>query len=264
MERTAENINILGKFCGKRDIEELTSKQLQEHYGIEQADVMVLFGGTILCGGDVLANAMQNRIAKKYIIVGGAGHTTETLRLMMNIECPEIETENLTEAELFSNYISCKYGLQPDFLECNSTNCGNNITYLLDLLREKKITYQSIIISQDATMQHRMEAVLRKYQPEITIINYATYKATVVAENEKLTFKEDILGMWNIERYISLLMGEIPRLSDDEKGYGPNGKGFIAHVEIPEKVSKAFQELKSCYANLVREANPLFASKEDR
>ena len=46
MER-AKAINILGEFCGKRDI---------------------------------LAEAIQNEVAKKYIIVGGAGHTTETLR----------------------------------------------------------------------------------------------------------------------------------------------------------------------------------------
>ena len=44
---TAQNINILGKFCGKRDVERLTSEQLQKKYGIAQADVMVLFGGSI-------------------------------------------------------------------------------------------------------------------------------------------------------------------------------------------------------------------------
>ena len=42
LENTAKNINILGEFCGKRDIIELTSEQLQEAYGIERADVMVL------------------------------------------------------------------------------------------------------------------------------------------------------------------------------------------------------------------------------
>ena len=46
MER-AKAINILGEFSGKRDI---------------------------------LAEAIQNEEAKKNIIVGGAGHTTETLR----------------------------------------------------------------------------------------------------------------------------------------------------------------------------------------
>lgn len=85
----ADNINTLGAFCGKRDVTELTSEQLFQKYGIMQADVMVLFGGSILCGGDVLAQAMRDHIAKKYVIVGGAGHTTETLRLKMHEEFPE-------------------------------------------------------------------------------------------------------------------------------------------------------------------------------
>jgi hypothetical protein len=80
----ADNINILGNFCSKRDIPVLTTNELYKKYGIGQADVMVLFGGSIPCGGDVLAQAMQNNIAKKYIIVGGEGHTTASLRMKMN------------------------------------------------------------------------------------------------------------------------------------------------------------------------------------
>lgn len=79
-EEIAEKMNILGNFLGKRDIPELSREALETKYGFSQVDVMVLFGGSILCGGDVLAEAMKNEIAKKYIIVGGAGHTTETLR----------------------------------------------------------------------------------------------------------------------------------------------------------------------------------------
>ena len=71
-----------------------------------------------------------------------------------------------------------------------------------------------------------------------------------------------IWGMWEIDRYISLLMGEIPRLSDDENGYGPKGKGFIAHVDIPSEVRNAFDELCNEYSGLVREANPLYASSK--
>ena len=66
MENIAKAINILGQFCGKRDIAELTSEQLQDKYGITQADVMVLFGGSIMCGGDILAKAMKEGIAKTY------------------------------------------------------------------------------------------------------------------------------------------------------------------------------------------------------
>ena len=52
----AENINILAKFLGTRDIDELNQEELFKRYGIHQVDVMVLFGGSILEGGDVLAS----------------------------------------------------------------------------------------------------------------------------------------------------------------------------------------------------------------
>ena len=97
-QQTIDAINTLGNFCGKRDIEELTSSTLTEKYNIPQADIFVLFGGSIICGGDVLAQAIQNKIAKHYIIVGGAGHTTQTLREKVHTEYPSIVTEGLTEA----------------------------------------------------------------------------------------------------------------------------------------------------------------------
>lgn len=258
----ANNINILGKFCGARDINELNQEKLFEYYGICQADVIVLFGGSILAGGDVLAEAIKNNIAKKYIIVGGAGHTTETLRQIIHQEYPEIETTDLPEAEIFQKYLKTVYGCKADYLETQSTNCGNNITYLLALLREKNIGFKNIILSQDASMQRRMTAGLKKYaQEDVTIINYATYSVNVLSTGEELCYEKEIHGMWTIDRYINLLMGEIPRLTDDENGYGPNGKNFIAHVDIPETVKIAFEELKSVYGNKTREANPLYSSK---
>ena len=224
LERVAKNINILGGFCGKRDIDKLTSGQLLKNYGIPQADVMALFGGSIMCGGDVLAQAMKNHIAKKYVIIGGAGHTTETLRLKMQEEFSDIETAGLSEAEIFEKYIKYRYGLAPDFLECKSTNCGNNITYLLDLLKENEVPFNSIIISQDATMQYRMEAGLRKYvSNNIRIINYAVYSAKVIVDNFSLAYEN------------------------------------IAHVDIPSEVRKAFDELCNNYSGLIRKANPLYA-----
>jgi hypothetical protein len=36
-----------------------------------------------------------------------------------------------------------------------------------------------------------------------------------------------------MERFISLLMGEVQRLRNDEQGYGPRGKGFFAEVILP-------------------------------
>ncbi|EDT28364.1 YdcF family protein [Clostridium perfringens] len=262
-KKTAEYINVLGRFCGKRDIPSLRKEELEKKYGIEQADVMVLFGGSIICGGDLLAEGIKNNIAKKYVIVGGAGHTTETLRKKMHSQLLNVDTSKLTEAEIFDEYLKYKYNLKADLLECHSTNCGNNITYLLELLKENNIEFNSIIIMQDATMQHRMKAGLRKYvSSDVKIINFATYDAKVILKDGELAYENDILGMWDINHYITLLMGEIPRLSDNSNGYGPKGKNFIAHVSIPHEVNLAFSELNKEFKGMVRTANPLYASKD--
>lgn len=263
LQVTEEKINLLADFCGKRDIKELTKEELMKKYNIEQADVLILFGGSILEGCNIAGKAMLNGAAKKLIIVGGEGHTTESLRKKIKEECPEIITEHKMESEIMGKYMELKYNIKDYFIEKDSTNCGNNVTYALSLLKEKNINAENIIIIQDASMQHRMEAGFKKYDSSINIINYASYKVKVVVKNGKLTYdNSNILGMWDIERYISLLMGEIPRLYDDENGYGPNGKGFIAHVDVPQDVLHAFKYLENQYGNLIRNANPLFASKK--
>ena len=245
-----------------RDVEYLNSAALMAKYSIPQADVFVLFGGSILAGGDLLAQAIKDRIAKVYVIVGGAGHTTEALRQKVHNEYPAIETAGMQEAEVFQRFLKEVYSCEADYIESKSTNCGNNITYLLDLLKENSIKCSSIILCQDATMQRRMDAGLRKYTSnDLLIINYASYRASVIVEHDNLVYSELIHGMWDIDRYVNLLMGEIPRLKDDENGYGPKGKNFIAHVDIPEAVYDAFKQLQAVYGDITREANPEYASK---
>lgn len=73
------DINTLADYLGPRDLPALTPAALEGKYGIPQADAFVLFGGSILPGGDVFAAAKKAEIAKKYIIVGGHGHTTDGL-----------------------------------------------------------------------------------------------------------------------------------------------------------------------------------------
>ncbi|MGL4737449.1 MAG: YdcF family protein, partial [Cellulosilyticaceae bacterium] len=261
LERVAGYINQLGNFLGKRDIPVLTSEALQQAYQIQQADALILFGGSIPKGAEVAAEAMQAGVAKCFIISGGEGHTTASLREKIKQACPHIETQNKGEADLLSEYIQHQHHVMPDYLERASTNCGNNVTYTIQLLREQGISMNHIIIIQDATMQRRMEAGFRKYVGDsVTIINYAAYAAKVIVKDGMLAYEENIWGMWDIERYLTLLMGEIPRLTNNQEGYGPKGKNFIAAVEIPEEVQEAFEYLKKDYSNLIRVANPLYQS----
>lgn len=260
LEQVAEQLNCLGDFCALRDLPALTGDCLQRRYGFRQVDVMVLFGGSILCGGDLLARAMQDRVARTYVIVGGAGHTTPALLRQIAAALPGLETEGLSEAEAFDRYLRGRYGLQADLLECQSTNCGNNITNLLELLRREGVAWQSILLMQDGTMQQRMDAGMRKYAPEKTILNFAAYRAQVTVRQGKLAYRQPIAGMWEMDRYTTLLMGEIPRLTDDAAGYGPRGLGYIAHVEVPPRVTAAFAALQREYGARVRPADPRFAS----
>lgn len=253
--------NQLGKYCGQRDIDTLNQTALQQKYNFNQADVFVLFGGSILYGVDILAQALQSQIAKKYIIVGGYGHTTATLQRTVMKQYPDILATEMQEAEIFAALLKKRFGLTVDYLETKSTNCGNNITYLLALLKQKQINFQSIILAQDATMQRRMSACLAKYvEPQINIINFATYQNQLTLSHNQLQFTKNILGMWSPTRYMKLLMGEIPRLHDDENGYGPRGKNYISHVDIPQEVYSDYKFLADKYPQINRPSNNRYFS----
>ena len=146
MAKIAEAVNILGNFCGPRDIDKLTTAALEDKYHIPRVDVAVLFGGSILAGGEVFAEIMKKQLAEKYIIVGGAGHTTETLRKKMAACFGREIPSDASESELFNAYLQEKHGLSADYLEKESTNCGNNITFLLSLLEREKLPHDSVLM----------------------------------------------------------------------------------------------------------------------
>lgn len=268
LARVARDMNALAAFLGVRDVPALTRHGLEGRLGRPQADVMALFGGSILAGGDVLADAMREGVAKRYVIVGGAGHTTEALRSRVRELCPDLAFhDDATEAEVFSAYLASRHGLAADLLETRSTNCGNNITYLRDLLAGQGVACRSLVLAQDATMQRRMAAGAALEMPGVEALSFATYDVRVVvregAVGPELGFDREPLGMWGVRRYLTLLMGEIPRLTDDEGGYGPRGAGYVAHVDVPAEVTEAWRRLRDLDPGAVRAANPAFASRPD-
>ena len=169
-----------------------------------------------------------------------------------------IKTVGLSEAQIFQNYIKQRYQLEADWLEKKSTNCGNNITNLLSLLEEHVPEWQSIILAQDATMQVRMSAGLKKYvQGSKQIIDYATYQVNI----KDGKFVNPPNGMWTVQRYVKLLMGEIARLKDTATGYEPEGKNFISHVDIPDEVIQAFEFIQTPLPDSIREADSQYANQ---
>jgi uncharacterized SAM-binding protein YcdF (DUF218 family) len=113
------------------------------------------------------------------------------------------------------------------------------------------------ILIQDPTMQRRTDASFRKawHRTGTQFINFAPWVPELTAPVGKLHFEATSPdGIWTLPRFLSLVMGEIPRLRDDAHGYGPRGRDFIAHVEIPPAIETAFALLRA----------PLAAAMESR
>jgi uncharacterized SAM-binding protein YcdF (DUF218 family) len=258
-ERTVNSINTLVRFCARRDVAALTSEALVSA-ALAPADVAILFGGTIAAGADVFADAMREQVASRYMIVGGQGHTTAALRRCLRQRMGWDDTGSSTEAALLDRYLRERHGLTADFLEHDSTNCGSNARNAVALLRATGLPHDRLILIQDATMQQRMDAAFRRYvDPATQLINYASHQTTVTLTNGLLRYPAPPEGMWPVDRYVTLLMGEVPRLTDDASGYGPAGRGYIAHVDVPSEVRRAFTHLRETTDFATRPADAQWA-----
>lgn len=45
----ADAVNVLGAFCGQRDVQQLTHEHLEQAGYSKQADVLVLYGAVSMC-----------------------------------------------------------------------------------------------------------------------------------------------------------------------------------------------------------------------
>jgi uncharacterized SAM-binding protein YcdF (DUF218 family) len=258
-ERTVSSINTLVRFCARRDVPALTRAALRS-VAVAPADVAILFGGTIVAGADAFAGAMREQVASRYMIVGGQGHTTGALRSSLRLRMGWSDTGSSTEAALLDRYLRERHGLAADLLEHDSTNCGSNARNAVALLRARRLPHDRLILIQDATMQQRMDAAFRRHvDPATQLISYASHQTTVTLTDGRLTYQSPPEGMWPVDRYVALLMGEVPRLTDDANGYGPAGRGFIAHVDVPPEVQRAFAYLRETTDFAARAADAQWA-----
>jgi hypothetical protein len=261
LDEVAAALNTASRFCGVRDVAELTQSALEAQRGWHEADVIILFGGSLLSGADAFAAAVKGGVARTTMIVGGEGHTTSSLRTeaARTLGVPVAPTS--TEAEIFQTYLHERHSLDVDLLETESTNCGNNITNALGVLERAEVPAERFILMQDVTMQRRMSAGLRRHRPGADVVGFATYTATASADGGHLHYSDAPDDIWSVARLGSMLMGEVGRLRDDEHGYGPRGRGWIAHVDIPEPVERAHQTLAASGLFESRPADPRWASR---
>lgn len=193
-------------------------------------DLMLLFGGSLPPTWKVAADAVTGGEVGHLMLVGGRGHTTDVLlaALGRDSSCAE------TEAELMAAWLKEVHGIEDVLVENRSTNCGNNVTFAEQVAERLGLRPRTVALVQDPTMQRRMDARFRR--------TWALGGAAPV--NRPGPESRDA---WPGSRWVSLVMGEVPRLRDDAHGYGPHGRDFIAHVDVPDDVEAAYRQITSMH-----------------
>lgn len=210
------------------------------------------------------------------VLCGGIGHSTPLLRTAICTAYPSIklaEVEELPEARIFEKVMRTGWpklceridrGEIGLLVEEQSTNCGANATLVVDLMSTHAVTAERLVVVQDPTMMRRTIASFEKAYVTLNvnadssastrpqIIPWATFTPRLRVDTEGIKWEivnfsdrsASVAEIWTMDRFLELITGEIARLYDDSEGYGPKGKGYIGHVDIPEDVLQSWKRLK--------------------
>jgi uncharacterized SAM-binding protein YcdF (DUF218 family) len=251
--------NILIPFLSKRDIKSLTAEDLQAIYNTPQVDLLILLGNSSLYVAEQAVKAYQQGLAKELMICGGIGHSTHFLEenIRQHPLYNDVAAGERPEADMLRDIFVKHWGLPGEsiIIENKSTNCGGNATEARKMLEQLHKNPRTILLLQDPVLQRRSQASFEKvWQGEhVQFISHAAFVPLLqLMDNAFIYENESHRDFCDIDRLLSLVMGEISRLRNNASGYGPSGKGFIAAVEIPVEVEAAYEELASLYPEYVR------------
>jgi uncharacterized SAM-binding protein YcdF (DUF218 family) len=256
----AADLNLLIRYLARRDLAALTPDALFAARGFRQADLLILLGGiTSPAFAETVAGAFHAGIARRLMLVGGAGHSTQNLRdtIAAHPRYGVIPTAGRPEADMLADLFSGFLGIERQtlLLENASTHCGNNASLALSVVRAAGPLPAQVVLVQDPIMQRRSgEAFRHEWRAGTTVFTgFAPAVPLLIAREGRLAFADAAhAAFYRMNGFLDLVMGEIPRLRDDENGYGPRGRGFIGHVDIPADVLAAFARLLPSYGQHVR------------
>jgi hypothetical protein len=128
------------------------------------------------------------------------------------------------------------------------------------LMVSRGISPETLIVVQDPTMMKRTIASFEKayvtrnsHSSAKQIIPWSTFTPHLSLHHREVKWDitdfcdkdATVQELWKMDRFMGLIVGEITRLNDYMDGYGPNGKGYIGHVDIPENVLKSWTRMKA-------------------
>ncbi len=237
-------INTVARFLALNDLGE------QDKHKPATFDLVILAGNALLW---TLEGAVKKArtTGVPLLISGGIGHSTHLLAAAVDAHpvYRKALASQTSEARLLGDIAAMFLGLDQSrlLLEDASTNCGENGLLSRHLLEESRLAPASVLLVQDPLMQRRTDASFRQAWADRCspkFINWPVQVPRIGYRNEKIDYLQSPNSRkWTPERFMSLLTGEIQRLTDDENGYGPRGKGFLPHVDIPDEVEAAWRRI---------------------
>jgi uncharacterized SAM-binding protein YcdF (DUF218 family) len=255
------HINQICRYLAVDDFEHgaIHSEGLLRRTGRRQFDMVAVFGNQVLATITEACSLVREGLGDQLLLSGGRGHSTDFLldnvaksaRYGHLLEKGFIR-EGFSEAEIFSAIAQREFCIPREKIltDTQSTNTGQNARHSLELLAGNAPRTLHMLVLQDPLMQRRTMLTLSLAAQNVAerplLFSRAVFVPLVRWEGHggvRLAPIED--QPWQEDRFLSVLLGEIRRLRNDEQGYGPRGSGFIPAVEIPDEVMSCFEVLRS-------------------
>ena len=251
-DNLVKDMNTLAQFLARRDVVELAPNTL-----LEDVDAIVLLGSSVLATIEVAVAAFNNGLSDRIVISGGIGHSTPELwnKIRSHPEYMQIPVDERAEADIIRDLI-IEFHQVPEsalIIENQSTNCGLNAWETRRVLSDLGISNGKFLLIQDPTMQLRSHLSFQRAwrgDEDTSFVSFAPFIPIVqLSDQEGFQVEPEA---WSQDRFMSLLLGEIPRLANTPTGYGPEGRDFIEHVDIPREVTEAFDRVRDAFGDRER------------
>ena len=185
------------------------------NHTVEKAEFILVLGSHDLRVADRATELYFEGWAPRIIFSGGLGNFTK-----------EMWTE--TEADKFAA-IAIKMGVPKEsiLVENKSTNTGENILFIQQLLAQKNLDPQSFIVVQKPYMERRSYATFKKHWPDKKLI----------VTSPQISFEDYPTKEIPLERVINIMVGDLQRIIIYP------AKGFQVYQEVPPDVRDAYEQL---------------------
>jgi uncharacterized SAM-binding protein YcdF (DUF218 family) len=249
--RIAEDLNVLARYLAFDDFGGAPSTL----ENLRSSGVIVLFGNQVVATLTRACTLAQLAPQTTLLFSGGLGHSTRLLHENLCAD-PHVATRcalsaESSEAEMYSAVAQRVFSISAHriLVEDRSANGGENARFSIRTLKYAGLSGETVLLLQDPTMQRRSFLTWQR-QADLAgikgrVFSHSAFVPCVEAASDgTLRIRPDqASGSWSFTRLASLLLGEIRRLRDDKNGYGPRGRNFIAHVDIPDAVLASYTRL---------------------